>query len=106
MSSFENNPVQFDETRTIVCRVQPPYKKFSRFKCKWNFLEENSTKRTQFIRMGLTKKLLQNNQPASTTMGNSGISSPGKVLLVPIHLDFPEREKPVTIENTKIIWFN
>jgi len=35
--------------------------------------------------MGLTKKLLQNNQPASTTMGNGGISSPRKVLLVPIH---------------------
>jgi len=83
-----------NETRTVVCQVHP-LQKFSCFNCKWNFLEENSMKLTQFKKLGLTKQLLQNNQLASTTMGNGGISPPRKVS------DFPEREKLVTIENTK-----
>ena len=84
----------------------PPYKKFSRSKCKWKFSEENSTKRIQFERSGLTKKLLQNNQPALTTVGNGGVRPPEKSCWCQHTGDFPEKGKTVSNQNCKKIRFN
>jgi len=43
MTSFENNPVHSDEKQDHCFSNKPPYKKFPCSKCKWNFMEENST---------------------------------------------------------------